>query len=52
MAMDVPIEEEFVQEVAEVSDHELEPDVMKKARALKMEWYRKMNVYENRPVEK
>ena len=30
---------------------ELEPEVVRKAHALEMEWYRKMNVYERRPIE-
>ena len=55
MAMDVPIEEDYEQKLAEASDYidgqELEPEVVKKARALKMEWYWKMNVYEKRPEE-
>ena len=55
MAMDVPIEEDYEQKLAEASDYidgqELEPEVVKKARALEMEWYWKMNVYEKRPEE-
>ena len=46
MAMDVPIEEDHEQELAEAWDdidgQELEPEVVRKARALEMEWYRKM----------
>ena len=50
MAMNVPIDEDNDQELAEVWDdidgQELEPEVVRKARALDMKWCRKMNVYE------
>ena len=53
MAMDVPFEEDYEQKLAEAWDYmdgqELEPVVVKKARALEMEWYWKMNVYEKKP---
>ena len=45
MAIDVPADEE------EYDGQELDPETVKKARALQMEWYRKMNVYEKRPIE-
>ena len=55
MAMDVPIEEDYEQKLAEAWDYidgqELEPEVVKKARALEMEWYWKMNVHEKGPTE-
>ena len=55
MAIDVPSEEDYEQELAEAWDdidgQELAPDVVRKARALEMEWYRKMNLYEKRPIE-
>ena len=55
MAMDVPIEEDYDQELAEAWDdidgQELHPETVKKARALEKEWYRKMNVHEKRPIE-
>ena len=55
MAVDAPIEEDYEQELAEAWDYidgqELEPEVVRKARTLEMEWYRKMNVYEKRPIE-
>ena len=48
-AMDVPIEEDYKQKLAEAWDYidgqELEPEVVKKARVLEMEWYWKMNVH-------
>ena len=52
MAIDVPLEEDYEQEATEAWDEidgqELDPETVKKARALEMEWYRKMNVYEKR----
>ena len=55
IAMDVPNEEDYEQELAEAWDdidgQELDPEAVKKARALEIEWYRKMNVYEQRPIE-
>ena len=55
MAMDVPAEEDYEQELVEawgdIDGQELDPKTVKKARALEMEWYRKMNVYEKRPIE-
>ena len=51
MAMDVPIEEDYEQELAEAWDdvdgQELDPETV---RALEMEWYMKMNVCEKRPI--
>ena len=35
----------------DIDGQELDPETVQKARALKMEWYRKMNVYEKRPTE-
>ena len=55
MAMDVPIDENYELKLAEASDYidgqEVEPEVVKKARALEMEWHWKMNVHEKRPKE-
>ena len=55
MAMSVPVGEDYEQELAEAWDdkvgQELDPEVVRKARALEMEWYRKMNVYEKRPIQ-
>ena len=55
MVMNVPMEEDHEQELAEAWDdidgQELYPEVARKARALEMKWYRKMNVYEKRPIE-
>ena len=55
MAMNVPIGEDYEQEFAEAWDdkvgQELDPEVVRKARALEMEWYRKMNVFEKRPTQ-
>ena len=55
MSIDVPLEEDYEQELAEawddIDDQEPDPDAVKKARALEMEWYRKMHVYEKRPIE-
>ena len=52
MAMDVPIEEDYEQELAEVWDdidgQELKSEEVRKARAQETEWYRKMNVREKR----
>ena len=46
MAIDVPFEEDYEQKLAEawgyIDGQELEPEVVKKARALEMEWYWKM----------
>ena len=43
------------QELAEAWDdidgQELDPEVVRKARALEKEWYKKVNVYEKRPIE-
>ena len=54
MAMDVPIEEDYEQDLVEASNdidgQELDPEMVRKARALEMnEWYR--NVYEQRSIE-
>ena len=56
--MDHPSEDAFGtkrRELAEAWDdvdgQEFEPEVVRKARALEMEWYRKMKVYEKRPIE-
>ena len=35
----------------DIDGQELEPAVVRKARALEMEWCRKVNVYEKRPTE-
>ena len=52
MAMDVPAEEDHEQELwDDIDGQELDPETVKKARALEMEWYMKMNVYEKRPLE-
>ena len=55
MVMDVRIGKDHEQEQAEAQDkidgQELELEVMRKARALEMEWYRKMYVCETRPTE-
>ena len=55
MAMDVPAEEDYEQELVEawgdIDGQELDPKTVKKARDLEMEWYRKMKVYEKRPIE-
>ena len=55
MAIDVPIEEDYDQELADAWDdidgHDLDPETVKKARALQMDWYRKMNVHEKGPIE-
>ena len=55
LAADIPPEEDYAQELAEAWDdidgQELDSETVKKARALEMEWYRKMNVHEKRPVE-
>ena len=48
--MDEPIEDDYEQELAETWDdidgQDFEPEVVRKARALEMEWYRKTNVFE------
>ena len=53
--MDVPAEEDYQQEPMEAWDdihgQELDRATVKKACALEMGWYRKMNVYEMRPIE-
>ena len=53
MAIYVTIEEDFEQAEAwdDTNDQELETEIVRKARALEMEWYRKMNVYEKGPIE-
>ena len=55
MAVDVPPKEDYAQELPEAWDdidgQELDPEVVRKARALEMEWYRKTRVYEKRPIE-
>ena len=35
----------------DINSQELDPETVKKAHALEMERYRKMNVYEKRPIE-
>ena len=54
MAMHVPLEENYEQELVEAWDDidgpELEPEMVRKARALDMERCRKMNVYKKRPI--
>ena len=56
MAMDVSMEEACEQELTEAWDdiggQELDPETVEKARALEMEWYRNMNVYEKECFEK
>ena len=53
--MDVPTEEDYKQELLEawydIDGQELDPETVKKARALEMEWYRKTNVYGKRSIE-
>ena len=48
-AMYVPIEEDYEQEMAEawrdIDGQELDPEAVRKARALEMKWSTKMNVY-------
>ena len=55
MVMDVPIKEDFEQELArawdDIDGQELDPETVKKARAVETEWCWKMNVYVTRPVE-
>ena len=55
MAVDVPPEVGYAQELAEAWDdidgQELDPEVVRKARALEMAWFRKMNVYDKKPIE-
>ena len=55
MALDVPIEEDYEQELAETWDdiegQEFEPDILRKASALDTERYEKMNVFEKRSTE-
>ena len=54
MVMDVPSEEDYEQGLAEgwddIDGQELDPEAVKKARAQEMEWCRKMNAYEKRPI--
>ena len=45
------IEQELAEAWEDIDGQELDPEMVRKARALEMEWYKKMNVYEKRPIE-
>ena len=55
MAIDVPLDQDYEQELAEawndIDGEELYPEMERKARALQMEWCRTMNVHEKRPID-
>ena len=55
MAMYVPTQEDHEDELTEAWDdidgQQLDPEVVRKARAPEMEWCRKMIVFEKRPIE-
>ena len=55
MAMNVPIVEDYEQELAEswddIDGQEFGPEMVRNEHALEMEWYRRMNVYEKRAIE-
>ena len=41
-------EQELAEDWGDIDGQELDPEVVRKARALDMEWYKKMNVYEKK----